>query len=204
MTGPLICFEGIDGSGKSTMVRRIADTLTDQGRTVSRIATREADLEQVFESVVTGYRLDETSPEYMFLFQMLHASKAHRAQEALTKGHVVIADRWDLSFFVYHSNFGFFASESAELRAGISNLAFRGLVPDLGIYLDVTVDEAFDRRKWRGEDMKEVEKEREFYTQVTESYRDLAQQRGWVIVEANDGFEGVAKEVWALVEKACN
>jgi len=200
MSQILIAVEGIDGSGKSTLVGHIADELRAGGHPVEQLATREPDKEPVFEAMVNTYALEPHSPAYMFLFQVLHAHKADRARKALEEGKVVITDRWDLSFFAWHDNFGFFNAESEELRTGVSRLAFDGLKPTLGIYLDVDVDKAIDRRLWRGEKIDDPESERQLYTTVVSAYRSLARRHGWIIIDANDGFEGVRDTAWKLVQ----
>lgn len=200
VNNPLIAVEGIDGSGKSTLVQYIAEELSQSGRETQIIATRERELEHVFEEVTRSYELDPNSVAYMFFFQMLHSHKAERAKKALHEGKLVIADRWDLSFFAWHQNFGFFSTESDELRENMSRLAFTELKPTLGIYLDVCVDKAFDRRQWRGEAPKDIEPERELYTKVVNSYRSLAKQHGWVIIDANGSFDQVRKQSWELVQ----
>ncbi len=202
MNSILIAVEGIDGSGKSTLVKYIEEELKKEGRQVARFATREMEKEPVFQAVIDGYSLDPHSPAYMFFFQLLHAHKADRAKRALEEDKIVVVDRWDLSFFVWHENFGFFNRESNELREGVSRLAFGDLKPHLGIYLDVSVDKAIDRRMWRGELIGDLEAERQFYTTVVTAYRSLAQRRGWIIVDANDGFEQVRKAAWKLVQEA--
>lgn len=201
MDSILIAVEGIDGSGKSTLVKYIEEELKKEGRQVAKFATREMEKEPVFRAVIDGYSLDPHSPAYMFFFQLLHAHKADCARQAIEEGKIVVVDRWDLSFFVWHENFGFFSQESDELREGVSCLAFGNLKPHLGIYLDVSVDKAIDRRMWRGEIIGDLEAERQFYTTVVTAYRSLAQRRGWTVVDANDGFEQVRKAAWKLVKK---
>lgn len=202
MNGILIAIEGIDGSGKSTLVKYIEEELKKEGRKVARFATREVEKEPDFQAVIDGYSLDPHSPAYMFFFQLLHAHKADRARRALAEGKIAVVDRWDLSFFVWHENFGFFSRESDELRDGVSRLAFGGLKPHLGIYLDVSVDKAIDRRMWRGELIRDLEAERQFYTTVVIAYRSLAQRHGWIVINANDDFEQVRKAAWKLVQEA--
>jgi len=202
VNGVLIAVEGIDGSGKSTLVKYIENELKKEGCQVARVATREMEKEPVFQAVVDGYSLDPHSPAYMFFFQLLHAHKADRARRALEEGKIVVTDRWDLSFYVWHENFGFFSKESNDLRKGISRLAFRDLKPHLGIYLDVSVDKALDRRMFgRGDVVNDIEAEKRFYTTVVTAYKSLAEHHGWITVDANDGFEQVRKTAWKLVQE---
>lgn len=199
----LIAVEGIDGSGKSTLVKYIEEELRREGCQVSRVATREAEKEPIFQAVIDGYSLDPYSPAYMFFFQLLHAHKADRARSALREGKIVVADRWDLSFFVWHENFGFFRDECDELRKEVSRLAFGDLKPDLGIYLDVSVDRALDRRIFgRGDIIDDFEMEKRFYTVIVTAYRTLAEKHGWFMLDANNEFEQVKTTAWRLVKEA--
>lgn len=202
MNSVLIAVEGIDGSGKSTLVKYIEEKLRREGCQVARIATREAAKESIFQAVIDGYSLDPHSPAYMFFFQLLHAHKADRARSALREGKIVVADRWDFSFFVWHENFGFFRDESDELRKGVSQLAFGDTEPHLGIYLDVSVDRALDRRMFgRGDIIDDIEAEKRFYTTIVTAYRTLAEKRGWITLDANDGFEQVKRAAWRLAKE---
>lgn len=203
MNRNLIAIEGIDGSGKSSLVKYIGEELEKEGRQVITVVTREMEQESYFKAVTEGYSLDPYSPAYMFFFQLLHAQKVDRARKALAEGKIVIADRWDLSFFVWHENFGFFSKEPRELREGVSRLAFGDLKPGLGIYLDVCVDKALDRRMFgRGDIIHDVAAEKQFYTTVVNAYKMLAQRHGWIAVNANDGFEHVKKTALKLVHDA--
>lgn len=202
MNGILIAVEGIDGSGKSTLVKYIEDELKKEGRQVARVATREMEKEPIFQAVVDGYSLDPHSPAYMFFFQLLHAHKADRARRALEEGMIVVTDRWDLSFFVWHESFGFFSKKSDELRRGISRIAFGDLKPHLGLYLDVSVDKALDRRMFgRGDVISDVKAEKQLYTKVVTAYKSLAKRYGWITIDANDGFEQVQKMARKLVQE---
>lgn len=201
MKSVLIAVEGIDGSGKSTLVKHIEEELRKEGYQVAKFMTCEMEKKSVFQTVIDGYSIDPHSPAYMFFFQLLHAHKVDRVRQAMEESKIVVVDRWDLSFFVWHENFGFFSRESNELREEVSRLAFGGLKPHLGIYLDVSVDKAIDRRMWRGELIGDHGAEWQFYTTVVTAYRSLAQRHGWIVVDANDSFEQVRKIAWKLVQE---
>ncbi|MDP3800121.1 MAG: dTMP kinase [bacterium] len=202
MNSKLIAIEGIDGSGKSTLVRYIENKLKKEGHQATRISTREIENESIFQSVIDNYSLDPHSPAYMFFFQLLHTYKADRARRAMEEGKIVVSDRWDLSFFVWHENFGFFSKKSDELRNGVSRLAFGDLKPHLGIYLDITVNKALDRRMFgRGDIIDDIETEKQSYATIVAAYRLLVKRYSWITINANDDFEQVRKTAWKLVQE---
>ena len=144
MGGTLIAIEGICGSGKSSLEKYLETELLKAGLPTSRITTREEKNEHIFLAATENYNLSLSSSAHMFFFQVLQAHKVDRAKQLLKMGHIVIVNRWDLSFFVHTKNFGCLAGESDFLRKKISRLAFGDLIPNLGIYLDVSADNSLD------------------------------------------------------------
>lgn len=203
MKSRLIAIEGIDGSGKPTLVEYIYSRLKSEGYNANCIVTCEKEKESVYRAVIDSYDLDPLSPAYMFFYQVLHAKKTDRAFAALDKEEIVIADRWDLSFIVWHKNFGFFSEESPQLLEGVSRLAFRGLKPNLGIYLDITLSNALDRRlNHRKEVINDIKLEKRIYNKALSTYKKLARQNNWKIVNANKSLDEVKESVWKLVSQA--
>ncbi|MEK7537221.1 MAG: hypothetical protein AAB584_02140 [Patescibacteria group bacterium] len=203
MDGILIAVEGIIGSGKSTLEKYLEEELLKEGWPVLKITTREEENEHIFRAATENYELEPNSSAHMFFFQVLQANKADRAKRLLKAGNVVIANRWDLSFFVHTKNFGCLAKESDRLREEISRLAFGGLTPNLGIFLDVSVEKSLDRRLWRGDVISDIEEERKFCNIIAASYKPLlADRREWKVINANNGFEEVRQTALGLVRKA--
>jgi len=201
MNGKLIAIEGIDGAGKSTLIKYVSEKLKESNIPTVVINTREEKQENLFNLIIQQYHLKNDSSAYMFFFQMLHACKVERVKKALNDGNIVIADRWDFSFFVYHQNFGFLSKESNQLLKDISRLAFNDLRPDLGIYLDVKLEKAIDRRLWRGETLSDIKKEKKMYKIIQKSYKKLAINQCWEIVDANQDFETTKNIVFKTIKE---
>ena len=145
MTGPrFISFEGIDGSGKSTQARALADHLRTQGRDV--ILTREPGgspgAEDIRALVLTGDP-DRWSAETEIL--LFTASRRDHLEKtilpALGRGKIVISDRFADSTRVYQG------ATRGDLRAMVDNLhaLMIGVDPDLTFIIDMDPATALHR-----------------------------------------------------------
>ena len=148
MAGLFITFEGIDGSGKSTQARLLAETLGAEGRAV--IHTREPGgspgAEEIRALVLEGDP-DRWSPETeILLFTAARRDHLERVIEpALAAGQVVICDRFADSTRLYQGLRG------AGLRDKVDALhaLMIGREPDLTIIIDMDPDKGLARAKSR-------------------------------------------------------
>jgi dTMP kinase len=145
VTGPrFISFEGIDGSGKSTQARALAEHLRAQGRDV--ILTREPGgspgAEEIRALVLTGDP-DRWSAETEIL--LFTASRRDHLEKtilpALGQGKTVISDRFADSTRVYQG------ATRGDLRAMVDNLhaLMIGVEPDLTFIIDMDPTTALSR-----------------------------------------------------------
>lgn len=136
MTGRFVSFEGIDGSGKSTQARLLAETLTAEGHLVVR--TREPGgspgAEEIRRLVLEG-ATDRWSPETEILLftaaRRDHLEKTIRP--ALDRGALVITDRFADSTRIYQG------MTRGDLRGMVDDLHARmiGVEPDLTFLIDI-------------------------------------------------------------------
>ena len=177
MTGTFITFEGIDGSGKSTQLRLLANYLRSQG--CHPIVTREPG------GTPVGLRLRAAlldAEEIVDPLTELLVFAADRAQHvrrvlrpALADGAIVISDRYADATRAYQgAGRGF----SPEFITEIIDLATEGLVPDLTMLFDVTVEESTSRTARRSttknkRDRLDIEKA-DFHARVREEYLRIA------------------------------
>jgi dTMP kinase len=144
--GFFLALEGIDGSGKSTQCRLLAEWLRGQG--VPLIATAEpggTPLGQRLRSLLLDGS-DAISPlAELFLFQ---ASRAQLLEQlirpALAAGQVVLCDRYTLSTIAYQ---GYAGGLPLDVVRQSCTLATNGLEPDLILLLDLPVADSLPRRK---------------------------------------------------------
>jgi dTMP kinase len=129
---------------------------------------------------------------------LMAADRAQHVAEvlrpALLRGTWVVSDRFVPSSLAYQGvGRGLGVAEIEQLNA----LASGGIEPDLVVVLDLSLDAA-KRRMGATRDRLEGEDDA-FALAVHEAYRDLAEVRGWEVVDADAPPDEVADTVWAVV-----
>ena len=144
-----ISFEGIDGSGKSTQAKRLAQSLTARG--IETVLTREPGgspgAEEIRRLLVEGGS-ERWSPETeLLLFTAARRDHLERLiRPALARGAWVITDRFADSSRVYQG------AARAEQRALVDELnrLMIGIDPDLTFVIDIDPEISLGRGQARG------------------------------------------------------
>lgn len=147
----LIVFEGVDGSGKSTQLRMLADALRGQGLEV--VETREPggspSLGKPLRDLVLHSEADFGRRAEALLFAADRAAHVHEVvRPALERGAMVLCDRFVDSTLAYQGAGR--GLEEADLLA-LCEFATGGLQPDLVVVCDLPEDVALARQRERGE-----------------------------------------------------
>jgi dTMP kinase len=204
-TGLLISFEGIDGSGKTTQLQRIAARL------------RAVDVEPLLVREPGGTHLGEAVRELLLdpatgdidpaAEALLYAASraelvATTIEPALAAGRVVLVDRYVDSSLAYQGA-GRELGIERVLEANL--LATRGRLPDLTIYVDLDPAVARERLAATGAAEDRLEQAgTEFFARVHAGYEQLVERWPERIVRvAGDGApDGVERRVDAAIAAA--
>ena len=190
--GFLIVLEGIDGTGKSTQAKMLAQALRDAGHRVilSREPTDGAFGRRLRESATTG----RLSPEEEL--QLFHQDRREHVETliepALQGGEIVILDRYYFSTMAYQGVRGF---DPQEIRRVNEEFAPQ---PDLMLLLDLSLDVALERIGVRDGQANEFE-QRESLQLCRGIFHSVGDDFVRVI-EADRSVEEIHAEILAVVQ----
>lgn len=200
-SGLFVSFEGIDGSGKSTQARVLADRLTAIGRKV--ILTREPGGspggEEIRALVLQGDPDRWSAETELLLFTASRRDHLERTiQPALDAGKIVICDRFADSTRMYQ---GLSRGNLREKVDALHDLMI-GIEPDLTILIDMDPATGLGRAKSRNtveerfEDFGQglQDKMRAGFLSLAEEFPDRFR-----VIDGARAPEAVAEDVWAAV-----
>ena len=195
--GRLIALEGIDGCGKSTQARLLADRLGALLTFEPGATTLGASLRRLLLDPDRPTVAERTEALLMAADRAQHVAEAVRP--ALDRGTWVVSDRFSASTLAYQG-YGR-GLDVAELGLLIE-WATGGLVPDLTVLVEIDPEVARSRRSGSVEDRMELEGDG-FRRRVADGYRCLAERQSsaWLVVDGNGTVEDVAALIWAGVQE---
>lgn len=195
LRGLFISFEGIDGVGKSTQVKLLAEYLTEAGREVT--LTREPGGTELGDSIrellLHGKGHVDARAEALLYAADRAQHVALEIEPALATGTDVITDRYlDSSVAYQGAGRGLGANEIREL----SLFAVGGLLPSLTVLLDLTVEQAAARLAGTELDRLESEKA-EFFEAVRQGFLALAaaEPDRWLVLDASLSVDQIAAKI---------
>jgi dTMP kinase len=200
--GIFLTFEGIDGSGKSTQARRLAETLRGEDRDV--VLTREPGgspgAEEIRRLLVEGDPGRWSAETEILLFTAARRDHLERTiLPGLRRGAIVISDRFADSTRVYQG------AADPELRRIVDLLhaSIISIEPDRTFVIDMDHEVALKRGLARksGEDRFE-EKGPAFQARLRDGFRELAADEDrCVLIDGMRSEEDVAEDVLAEARK---
>jgi len=208
--GFFLTFEGLDGSGKSTQLRRLARSLEAQGESV--VVTRQpggTPIGDRIRSLLLDSRSESPAPatELALMFADRAQSIHQVIAPALAAGSIVLCDRFTDSTEAYQGG-------GRQLGSAIVHDLHRtlcgNLQPDLTILLLPPFEQSLERARRRnqrvlddtGKDENRFEQlDTEFFRRTWNMYRNIAEREKLrvVVIESADGIEAIAHSILAIV-----
>jgi dTMP kinase len=173
--GLFITFEGIEGCGKSTQTKAVADYFEENK--FSFIVTREPGgtlISEKIREILLDNANKEMNPETELLLYMASRSQhtGTKIVPALDEGKHVICDRFYDSTLAYQGAARDLDKEFIDL---LIDFATYSTSPDITFLLDITVEESEERICHRGKDRMEQES-KEFHQKVRNEFLNLAKE----------------------------
>jgi dTMP kinase len=201
--GLFITLEGPDGSGKSSLLPRLAAALAGGGCEI--VTTREPGSTPLGERIRsllldTDPPIDHSGRADALLFA---ASRAQHVDEviepALARGAVVLCDRYADSSLAYQ---GVGSGVPMDQLREVQRFATGGLVPDLTILLDLPVEVGLQRK---ADEITRFEayQDLDYHRRVRQAFLDFAaaEPGRYVIVDATAGADAVLSAATAAVRR---
>ena len=209
--GFFLTFEGLDGSGKSTQLRKLAEWLEAEGEEI--VVTRQPGGTRIGDKIralLLDSRTENLAPraELGLMFSDRAQAIAEIIEPALAKGKIVLCDRYTDSTEAYQGGGRELGSKVVlDLHAAMCG----GLQPDLTLLLLPDFSRSLERARRRNTraaghpiDENRFEKEGElFYRRVFDKYCEIARREllRVVVIDGDQGIHEVHERIVAMVRE---
>jgi dTMP kinase len=200
--GQFITFEGGEGAGKSTQVKRLVARLQADGREV--VATREPGgspgAESIRDIVLKG-AADRWSPvtETLLMYAARRDHIERVIRPALARGAWVVCDRFADSTRAYQGAAG---GTDPGLISALETFILEEVRPDLTLVFDLPVEVGLERAHARaGTEMRFESKGAAFHERLREGFLAIAKAEPdrCAVVDATGTLDQVEAQVWAAI-----
>ena len=203
-----LAFEGLDGSGKSTLIRALANEL--KSKNIPFVQTREPGGTPLGERVrkfliQKDKEIVPTPWTELFLYEACRRQHVDQViRPALKEGKWVLCDRYWASTYAFQAG----GRELDKEKVQQANMwATEEVQPDLWVFLNLTLKQAQERCEERTAfhplDRFEME-DVDFHKRVLQGYLELSkndQYGPWLIIDANQPTEILIKKLLEEIQK---
>lgn len=208
MKGLFISFEGTEGAGKTTVLRKVADRLEAQG--IAVLLTREPGgipiAEKIRDVVLDANHQEMDGKTEALLYAA--ARRQHLVEKiipALEQGKIVLCDRFIDSSLAYQ---GYARGLGMEEVLAINLFAIGEYMPDCTIFFDITPEKGLERiMKDKGREQNRLDLEKlDFHQKVYEGYQEVMRRDRirFRKVDAGAPVEQVIENVWKIISTEVN
>ncbi|PIY59718.1 dTMP kinase [Candidatus Wolfebacteria bacterium CG_4_10_14_0_8_um_filter_37_11] len=200
MKGKFIVLDGLDGSGKGTQVKLLANYFFDSNKKNHIFLTREPynseHYEEIRKLLKSGLNPRDNAERLAELFVADRRVHAALIESLLSQGIDVVSDRYKYSTLAYQQTQGISLQKLIDMHKGI-------LIPDLTLIIDTLAEIALERIiKDEGREYKEVFEQKDFQEKLRENYLAFSEQLAdekIIVIDGNKSiakvFESIKKEV---------
>jgi dTMP kinase len=199
--GRFITFEGGEGVGKSTQVRRLADRLRDRGEVVVTREPGGSPGAEAIRALLVSGPVERWSPisETLLMYAARRDHIERVIAPALARGAWVICDRFYDSSRAYQGAAG---GAPAGLLRALEAEVVGEVIPDLTLILDLPVKTGLARASRRGQDEGRFEaKGAEFHERLRAAFLEIAaaEPERCRVIDADAGIDAVTARINAAV-----
>lgn len=170
-----ISFEGTEGVGKTTLIRKIHQYFEQQGKEI--VLTREpggTPLAEQIRTLLLAVNHDEQMSHDTELL-LIYAARAQHLQQvilpALAAGKIVLSDRFTDASFAYQCSGRGLSQEKLQLL----NQTFVAKMPNITFWLDAPIELGMTRARERGALDRFEQEKLSFFAKVRAGYETLWQ-----------------------------
>lgn len=196
-----ITFEGPEGSGKTTVLKAVAEKLAQHYDVIS---TREPGGvptgEEIRKVVLEGNQMDIRT-EAMLFAASRREHLVEKVMPALRNNQIVLCDRYIDSSLAYQ---GYARGIGIEEVKALNEFAINGLYPDLTIYLDVSAEVGRERILSNQRDQNRLDQEDiDFHEKVIEGYHRVIhnEPERFVQIDADQSIDKVILAAYQSIIK---
>mgnify|MGYP001285026048 CR=1 FL=1 len=195
--GLLITFCGLDGCGKTTMIRRLASDLEKNATLfLTRQPTSFVRNAEIFRTYMDSP--DHKAFDYRSLSLLAASDRLQHVNKtilpALEAGNIVISDRY------FYSCLANLYARGYESDKWIFDIAKSIVQPDIAFFLDVPVETAVARVRSRAEE-KDNYIDMALQHRLRKEYWAICKANGGVYVDSSGAEEETYKQILAIVER---
>lgn len=203
MNGKFIVFEGPDGAGKTTIIKKVKEILEKQDLSISYY--REpggTDISEKIRSIIIdndNYLMDPKTEALLFA-----SSRAQLVAEKiipdLKEGKIVICDRFVMSSLLYQ---GLGRNLGIDNIKNINDFATGGIKPDLTLFFNIDYKTALERKRANFSPDRLENEDFSFHKTIFDGYLEMADlyKDEIVMVDARKSIEDLTSDVMDIINQ---
>lgn len=199
----LIALEGIDGSGKSTQIKLLAEQLEKAGHKVyTTFEPTDSPIGKMIRDIFSHrMEADHKVIAGLFVADRLHhlLNKTDGILKKMEEGYIVLTDRYYLSSYAYHS-----VHMDMDWVIQANAMSAQLLRPALNIFIDIAPEISMERIS-KGRTSTEMYETLDNLRQVREKYFEAFEKVKGIenifITDSNRALEAVAADIWNEVSR---